>query len=78
MKNNLYFENEDDNKIHYIVRRRTFVVRKKKDKTSLGRIYWAVGFRELVFEPQNDTYYAKGCLEEIVEFIKKLEDGVEE
>lgn len=48
-----------------------WLVHNKVTKENIGIIRWYGGWRQYVLFPLSDTYWAKGCLEEVSEFIKK-------
>lgn len=41
------------------------------DKDKLGYIKFRGAWRQFVFEPSCNTFWSHGCLEQIVEFLKK-------
>jgi hypothetical protein len=59
------------------VNRKTFWYGIRKNSKSglmeiLGIIRFNGAWRQFVFEPQPDTFWSKGCLEKINEFLDKL------
>lgn len=41
---------------------------------SLGEVRWRVGWRQYVFVPDRDTLYSYDCLDEIAEFVFKMNE----
>jgi len=39
---------------------------------SLGRIYWYGPWRQYIFEPDPQTVWSCGCMQQVMDFIRKL------
>jgi hypothetical protein len=44
----------------------------KSSGQSLGRIYWYGPWRQYIFEPESETIWSCGCMQEVMNFIQKL------
>ena len=40
----------------------------------LGEIFYKNSWKRWIFEPDSETYYSSECLEQIIEFLKKLDN----
>jgi hypothetical protein len=47
-------------------------VRNKVSQIIIGYIYWYPQWRQYCFFPEAHTVYSKGCLSDIIDFIKQL------
>lgn len=43
-----------------------------EDEQFLGSIYWYGPWRQYIFEPSDSTLWHKGCLQDVVEFLDKV------
>lgn len=51
---------------------KVFGIRNKRTDFQLGHILWHTGFRKYAFYPTSNTVFDPQCLEDIIDFIKKL------
>lgn len=51
---------------------KVFVIENKVTKQDIGEIKWNGAWRQYCFYPESETFWARGCLREIAEFIDKL------
>ena len=49
-----------------------YAVRNISSQLIIGWIKWYGAWRQYCFFPEENTIFSKGCLQEIIEFIKKL------
>jgi len=60
-------EKEDKNK-----KTDVYSVKNIKSQFVIGLIKWYPSWRQYCFFPSNDTLYSLGCLDNIVDFLRKL------
>lgn len=69
---------KDDPEIpfHLVATRKTrvFHVVSKRHGFTLGGIRWHGAWRQYVFFPVSDSFYNRGCLDDISAFLKRLMD----
>ena len=51
-----------------------YLVRAKSDGCILGKIYWHFPWRQYIFESKDLILWSKGCLLEVMNFLKNLMD----
>ena len=52
----------------------TEVLSKSHNNTRLGVIRWHGAWRQYVYYPESFTLYSKGCMEDIITYIEKLNE----
>lgn len=67
LQNNLYFK-----LVGHKPKTDVYEVRAKSDDFVLGIIKWHAPWRQYCFFPTEDTYWSRGCMNQINEFIDKL------
>ena len=51
-----------------------YLVSSKNHGSTLGHILWFAHWRQYAFQPETDTTFSKGCLNDISTFIQMLMD----
>jgi hypothetical protein len=47
-----------------------WICRNNKSGDALGIVQWCTSWRQYCWFPESDTQFSKGCLEDIIDFIK--------
>lgn len=44
----------------------------KSNRETLGSVYWYGPWRQYVFQPEPETIWSHGCMQQVLDFIQKL------